>query len=373
MEFTERLSPKTRERLRREQFERDREEWERDTEARELRNRRRAEAEAEAERVQEMLRERARNPGLPKKVRTVTSPNNRTRKSPPVKKTWADTCTEIGDGIMYCASKTKEGLEYCYEGVCHAFGKTRKSPTPPGRTSPQQQRREENYARRQSENENARRRQEEEEAERQREAARQREAERQKYKPFGQKNNSSFRNRRQYDEDDDDDDDNDEDDERQSNSNRGRSSFNSNSNSNSNNNHGRSSFNSNSNSNSNNNHGRSSFNSNSNSNSNNNHGRSSPNSGKEEAKKPSSPQYYEGQSDWEILGVPRGSTKSIIKKAYVKLLREWHPDKVEDTSNPQKVKEAHKRTQRINQAYEALTKKEGEKSKKRQKTMKNKR
>jgi hypothetical protein len=339
MEFTERLSPKTRERLRREQFERDREEWERDTEARELRNRRRAEAEAEAERVQEMLRERARNPGLPKKVRTVTSPNNRTRKSPPVKKTWADTCTEIGDGIMYCASKTKEGLEYCYEGVCHAFGKTRKSPTPPGRTSPQQQRREENYARRQSENENARRRQEEEEAERQREAARQREAERQKYKPFGQKNNSSFRNRRQYDEDDDDDDDNDEDDERQSNSNRGRSSFNSNSNSNSNN----------------------------------NHGRSSPNSGKEEAKKPSSPQYYEGQSDWEILGVPRGSTKSIIKKAYVKLLREWHPDKVEDTSNPQKVKEAHKRTQRINQAYEALTEKEGGKSKKRQKTMKNKR
>ena len=351
MEFTKRLSPKTRERLRQQQ----REQWERDRPERELRNRRRAEADAEAERVQEMLRERARNTGLPKKVRAVTSPNNRTRKSSPAKKTWADTCTEIGDGIMYCASKTKEGLEYCYEGVCHAFGKTRKSPTPPGRTSPQQQRREENYARRQSEYENARRRQEEEEeAERQREAARQREAERQKYKPFGQKNNSnsnkSFRNRRQYDEDDDDDDD-----ERQSNSNHGRSSFNSNSNSNSNNNHDRSSFNS-----------------NSNSNSNNNHGRSSPNSGKEEAKKPSSPQYYEGQSDWEILGVPRGSTKSIIKKAYVKLLREWHPDKVEDTSNPQKVEEAHKRTQRINQAYEALTKTDGGKSRKRR-TMKNKR
>jgi DnaJ-class molecular chaperone len=109
-----------------------------------------------------------------------------------------------------------------------------------------------------------------------------------------------------------------------------------------------------------------------NSNSNSNYNRNSHANSRD----PSSPQYYEGQNNWQILGVPEGSDKSTIKKAYIKLLRQWHPDKVEDPSNEQNVKEAHKRTQKINQAYESLTKNAGGKSRKHHKkrqTRKNKR
>jgi hypothetical protein len=144
-----------------------------------------------------------------------------------------------------------------------------------------------------------------------------------------------------------------------------------------------SSRNYNNNSNSNSNYSRSSYandNSNSNSNSNNRSSHSNNNSRKEEAKKPGSPKYYEGETDWEVLGIPKDSDPSTVKKAYVKLVSKWHPDKVKDTSNDQQVKEAHKRTQRINAAYAAeyaaaIKRKEGGKSRKHHKkrrTVKNK-
>ncbi len=51
---------------------------------------------------------------------------------------------------------------------------------------------------------------------------------------------------------------------------------------------------------------------------------------------------------YEILGLKQGSTEQEIKKAYRKLVLEWHPDKHENKAMAQQM------MQKINQAYEAL-------------------
>jgi DnaJ family protein A protein 2 len=54
---------------------------------------------------------------------------------------------------------------------------------------------------------------------------------------------------------------------------------------------------------------------------------------------------------YEILGLEKGASESEIKKAYYKLARENHPDKVE----ADKREEATKRFQKIGEAYEVLS------------------
>ena len=51
---------------------------------------------------------------------------------------------------------------------------------------------------------------------------------------------------------------------------------------------------------------------------------------------------------YEVLGVPKGSDKGQLKKAYRKLARKYHPDVNKDESASDKFKE-------INEAYEVLS------------------
>lgn len=57
---------------------------------------------------------------------------------------------------------------------------------------------------------------------------------------------------------------------------------------------------------------------------------------------------------YEVLGVPRGSDKETIKKAYRKLARQWHPD----MHPPDKQAAAAEKFKEVNAAFEALEKPE---------------
>jgi molecular chaperone DnaJ len=52
---------------------------------------------------------------------------------------------------------------------------------------------------------------------------------------------------------------------------------------------------------------------------------------------------------YEVLGVPRGSDKETIKKAYRKLASQWHPDR-----NPDNQEEATAKFKEISAAFEAI-------------------
>jgi len=66
---------------------------------------------------------------------------------------------------------------------------------------------------------------------------------------------------------------------------------------------------------------------------------------------PSKKVLEEGEDDpYIVLDVPRGSDKSAITKAYRKLARRWHPDKVAEEEKEQAVLEFRK----VHQAYENL-------------------
>jgi hypothetical protein len=54
----------------------------------------------------------------------------------------------------------------------------------------------------------------------------------------------------------------------------------------------------------------------------------------------------------EILGVDVDASSDTIRRAYVKLVRQWHPDNF--TYSPTLRREAEVATKRINEAYEAL-------------------
>ena len=53
---------------------------------------------------------------------------------------------------------------------------------------------------------------------------------------------------------------------------------------------------------------------------------------------------------YETLGVPRNPTESMLKEAYRRLAREWHPDK-----NAHRIKEATVRFATVSRAYDVLS------------------
>jgi hypothetical protein len=55
---------------------------------------------------------------------------------------------------------------------------------------------------------------------------------------------------------------------------------------------------------------------------------------------------------FRILGVTRNSTKEDIKKAYIREIKKWHPDKFQN--EPEKALEADAKTKAIIEAYGLL-------------------
>ena len=60
---------------------------------------------------------------------------------------------------------------------------------------------------------------------------------------------------------------------------------------------------------------------------------------------------------YKLLGVKESDDMSVIKKAYRKLVREYHPDIIKSQGKSEDyIKEATAKTQEINQAYEMIKK-----------------
>ena len=58
---------------------------------------------------------------------------------------------------------------------------------------------------------------------------------------------------------------------------------------------------------------------------------------------------------YKILGVNKDDDMSVIKKAYRKLVRKYHPDIIKSQGKDEAyMKEATAKTQEINQAYEMI-------------------
>lgn len=64
---------------------------------------------------------------------------------------------------------------------------------------------------------------------------------------------------------------------------------------------------------------------------------------------------------YEILGVSENDDMQTIKKAYRKLVKQYHPDIIKSQANSESyMEEATKKTQEINQAYDLIKKTRGE-------------
>ena len=63
---------------------------------------------------------------------------------------------------------------------------------------------------------------------------------------------------------------------------------------------------------------------------------------------------------YKILGVNKNDDLNTIKKAYRKLVRQYHPDIIKSQGKSEEyIKEATAKTQEINQAYEMIKKARG--------------
>ncbi|KAL8232478.1 hypothetical protein R6Q57_002256 [Mikania cordata] len=58
---------------------------------------------------------------------------------------------------------------------------------------------------------------------------------------------------------------------------------------------------------------------------------------------------------YEILGLEKGCTESELKNAYKKLALRWHPDRCSAFGNSNRVEEAKKKFQAIQEAYSVLS------------------
>lgn len=56
---------------------------------------------------------------------------------------------------------------------------------------------------------------------------------------------------------------------------------------------------------------------------------------------------------YKVLGVPYGASKETVRKAYVELVKKWHPDK---ERHSEKQDEAQEKIKQINAAYEQIQK-----------------
>lgn len=64
------------------------------------------------------------------------------------------------------------------------------------------------------------------------------------------------------------------------------------------------------------------------------------------------------ESDYEILEIERSATNEEVKKAYRKMARKYHPDKVSNLG-PEAVQSAEEKFKRMKQAYEGIKKERG--------------
>lgn len=70
--------------------------------------------------------------------------------------------------------------------------------------------------------------------------------------------------------------------------------------------------------------------------------------------RPPAPPVQEGPDPYVVLGVPRTATRQQIRKAYLRLMMKYHPDKVAQMG-PEKRRVATMKSQDLNRAYAALT------------------
>ena len=63
------------------------------------------------------------------------------------------------------------------------------------------------------------------------------------------------------------------------------------------------------------------------------------------------------ENPWGALGLPRGATKLEVKEAYMKLVKEYHPDKHMNESITQRER-AEAKFKDVQQAYTLLTSKD---------------
>jgi len=69
--------------------------------------------------------------------------------------------------------------------------------------------------------------------------------------------------------------------------------------------------------------------------------------------------YNEVDSTYKILGVTKSSSASEIKKAYRKLVKKYHPDKLRNLG-PEHVKGAEEKFRQVQKAYEQIQKERGD-------------
>jgi DnaJ-class molecular chaperone len=61
-----------------------------------------------------------------------------------------------------------------------------------------------------------------------------------------------------------------------------------------------------------------------------------------------------GKLPHEVLGVPRGASHEVVHQAYLKLVREYHPDKTAQLATEIQAL-AGERTRELNRAYELMS------------------
>jgi DnaJ-domain-containing protein 1 len=59
---------------------------------------------------------------------------------------------------------------------------------------------------------------------------------------------------------------------------------------------------------------------------------------------------------FEVLGLPRNATREEVREAFLRLSKEWHPDKFAKHGDPKVMQMAHENYIKIKNAYEQIIK-----------------